>query len=83
MASPYRPDRLEIAERIDACALENDLLVMSTHPNADGFAGDQTVFAPALTSTDEELAEMIERFARVVEEVDRTVTDRLANGGTT
>ncbi|MCY4621081.1 MAG: aminotransferase class III-fold pyridoxal phosphate-dependent enzyme [bacterium] len=77
------PDWLGIAERIDACALENDLLVMSTHPNADGYAGDQTVFAPALTSTDEELAEMIERFARVVAEVDRTVTDSLANGGTT
>lgn len=77
------PDSLGIAELIDACALENDLLVMSTHPNADGYAGDQTVFAPALTSTDGELAEMIERFARVVGEVDRTVTDRLANGGTT
>ncbi len=77
------PDWLGIAERIDACALENDLLVMSTHPNADGYAGDQTVFAPALTSTDEELAEMIERFARVVAEVDRMVTDSLASGGTT
>ena len=76
------PDSLGIAELIDACALENDLLVMSTHPNADGYAGDQTVFAPALTSTDEELAEMIDRFARSVEEVDRTVRDRLANGGT-
>ena len=77
------PDCLGIAERIDACALENDLLVMSTHPNADGYAGDQTVFAPALTSTEEELAEMIERFARAVGEVDRTVMDSMANGGTT
>ena len=75
------PDSLGIAGRIDDCAMENDLLVMSTHPNADGYAGDQTVFAPALTSTDEELAEMIDRLARAVGEVDRTVTELLANGG--
>ena len=76
------PEYLEIAGRIDTCALDNDLMVMSTHPNADGYAGDQTVFAPALTSTDEELAQMVERFARVVEEVDRTVAKQLVNGGT-
>ena len=81
--SSIPPGSLGIAGRIDTCALENDLVVMSSHPNADGYAGDQTVFAPALTSTDEELAEMIERLARVIGEVDRTVTDSLANGGTT
>lgn len=80
--SSIPPETLDIAGLIDTCALENDLVVMSTHPNADGYAGDQTVFAPALTSTDEELIEMVERFARVVGEVDRTVRDRLANGGT-
>lgn len=77
------PESLGIAGRIDTSALDNDLVVMSTHPNADGYAGDQTVFAPALTSTDEELAEMIERLARVIGEVDRMVRDTLANGGTT
>lgn len=76
-------ESLGIAGRIDTCALDNDLVVMSTHPNVDGYAGDQTVFAPALTSTDEELAEMIERLAGVIGEVDRTVGDILANGGTT
>lgn len=76
------PESLGIAGRIDVCALDNDLVVMSSHPNLDGYAGDQTVFAPALTSTDEELAEMVERLARVVGEVDRTVGDNLANGGT-
>lgn len=77
------PDSLGIAGLIDTRALDNDLVVMSTHPNADGYAGDQTVFAPALTSTDEELADMVERLARVVAEVDRIVKDSLANGGTT
>ena len=80
--SSIPPESLEIAGQIDTCSMDNDLVVMSTHPNADGYAGDQTVFAPALTATDEELAEMIERFARVVGEVDRTVRDRVANGGT-
>ena len=81
--SSIPPDQLGIAGRIDTCALENDLVVMSTHPNPDGYAGDQTVFAPALTSTDEELAEMIERLAGVIGEVDRSVKESLANGGTT
>lgn len=81
--SSIPPDSLRIAGRIDTCALENDLIVMSTHPNADGYAGDQTVFAPALNSTDEDLAEMIERLARVVGIVDGAVTESLANGGTT
>ena len=76
------PDSLDIAGLIDVHAIENGLLVMSTHPNADGFAGDQTVLAPAFTSTDEELAEMIERFARVVGQVQSVVKDRLLNGGT-
>jgi hypothetical protein len=39
------------------------VLVSSTHPQADGFAGDQVLLAPAFTSTDEELAEMVGRFA--------------------
>ena len=77
------PESLGIAGRIDTSALDNDLVVMSTHPNADGYAGDQTVFAPALTSTDEELGEMIERLARVIGEVDQAVRESLANGGTT
>jgi len=75
------PGALGIAGRIDTGALDNDLVVMSTHPNADGYAGDQTVFAPALTSTDEELAQMIGRLESVVGEVDKTVRDILANGG--
>ena len=77
------PESLDIAGLIDACAMDNDLLVMSTHPNTDGYAGDQTVLAPAYTSTDEELAEMIKRFAHVVEQVESTVKDRLLDGGTT
>lgn len=76
------PEPLDIAALIDTRAIESGLLVMSCHASTDGFAGDQTVLAPAFTSTDEELAEMIERFARVVGDVERTVKDRLLNGGT-
>ncbi len=77
------PESLNIAAQIDSRALDHDLLVMSTHPNVDGYAGDQTVFAPAFTSTDAELAEMVERLAHAVGSVDRNVKDALVNGGTT
>ena len=50
-------------------ALEHGLIVLSTQPTRDGYAGDQTLFAPAFTATDEELAEMVERFAAVAREV--------------
>ena len=36
--------------------------------SADGFASDQTLLSPAFTSTDAELAEMLERLAGAVEE---------------
>ena len=40
------------------------------HPaDADGYAGDQSLFAPPLTSTDDELAEMVARFAASVRQV--------------
>jgi len=47
-------------------------------PTRDGFAGDQTLFAPPFTSTDEELAEMVERFAETVLQVANDVESRLA-----
>lgn len=77
----FLPDALNAASLVDARALERGLLVMSTHPNSDGFAGDQTLLAPAFTSTDEELAEMIARFAKVLAEVERDVKEALAGSG--
>ena len=62
----FLPPELGVAAKIDAAALEHGLVVLSTQPTRDGYAGDQTLFAPAFTATDEELTEMVERFAAVV-----------------
>jgi adenosylmethionine-8-amino-7-oxononanoate aminotransferase len=55
---------------VDRIAYEHGLLVTSSHSAPDGYVGDQTLLAPAFTSTDEELAEMIERFAATMSEVE-------------
>ena len=75
------PASLDLAGLVDAKALERGLLVASTHSTSDGFAGDQTVLAPAFTSTDEELAEMVERFAKVLAEVEHDVQEALSGRG--
>ncbi len=77
----FLPEALDVAARVDAKALERGLLVTSTQSTRDGFAGDQTLLAPAFTSTDEELAEMIARFAETVVEVEREVKSALADAG--
>jgi adenosylmethionine-8-amino-7-oxononanoate aminotransferase len=68
---------LAVARRIDMEALERGLLVYSTQPTADGYTGDQTLLAPAFTSTDDELAEMVERMAGVVRAVEQQVKDQI------
>jgi adenosylmethionine-8-amino-7-oxononanoate aminotransferase len=73
----FLPPDLGVAGRIDETALERGLILLSTQPTRDGYAGDQTLFAPAFTATDEELAEMVERFAAVVREVWSSVEGRL------
>ena len=77
----FPPDSLDLAGLVDAKALERGLLVASTHSTSDGFAGDQTVLAPAFTSTDEELTEMVERFAKVLAEVEHDVQEALTGPG--
>ena len=72
---------LDVASLVDDTALDHGVLVTSVHPQADGFAGDQTLLAPAYVSTDEELVEMVERFAAALADVDRSIKDSLA--GTT
>ncbi|HJS27259.1 MAG TPA: hypothetical protein VJ913_09075, partial [Actinomycetota bacterium] len=57
------------AGRIDAAAFDRDLITLSTQPTRDGYAGDQTLFAPPFTTTDEELAEMVSRFSDAVRAV--------------
>lgn len=59
------------AELVDDTALEHGVLVTSTNSSADGYTGHQTLLAPAFTSTDEELAEMISRVADALADVER------------
>ena len=58
--------------------IERGLVTLSTMPTRDGFAGDQTLFAPPFTSTEDELDEMVERFAGAVRQVANEVEARLA-----
>jgi adenosylmethionine-8-amino-7-oxononanoate aminotransferase len=67
------PDELDAADLVERTAMERGLLVLSTHSTADGYTGDQIILAPAFISTDEELAEMVQRFAAVIGEVEQTV----------
>lgn len=73
----FLPAELGVAGRIDDAALERGLVTLSTQPTGDGYAGDQSLFAPPFTSTDEELAEMVERFAAAVRSVAEAVAPQL------
>lgn len=68
---------LKVARRIDETALENSLLVYSTQPTRDGYAGDQTLLAPAFVASDSDLDQIVERLAKTVTEVERQVKDEL------
>jgi adenosylmethionine-8-amino-7-oxononanoate aminotransferase len=69
----FLPLELDVASLVDDTAFEHGLLVTSTHPQADGFAGDQTLIAPAFVSSDAELAEMVDRFETTIADVEQTV----------
>jgi hypothetical protein len=73
----FLPRELGVAGRIDATAFERGLLILSTQPTGDGYAGDQSLFAPAFTATDAELEEMVAQFAAVVREVSGRVEAEL------
>jgi adenosylmethionine-8-amino-7-oxononanoate aminotransferase len=75
----FLPSELGVAARIDDVALgEHGLVILSTQPTGDGYAGDQSLFAPPFTTTDDELAEMVERFAAAVGKVAGYVGRELA-----
>jgi adenosylmethionine-8-amino-7-oxononanoate aminotransferase len=76
--SSFLPPDLRVGGRIDAAAFDRELITLSTQPTRDGYAGDQTLFAPPFTTTDEELAEMVSRFADTVRQVARDVEPQLA-----
>jgi adenosylmethionine-8-amino-7-oxononanoate aminotransferase len=73
----FLPDELDVASLIDDTALEHGLLVTSTHPQADGYAGDQTLLAPAYVSTDDELAQVVDRFRDTMRSVERSIKESL------
>jgi adenosylmethionine-8-amino-7-oxononanoate aminotransferase len=73
----FLPPDLRTAGRVDDVAFENGLITYSTMPTRDGFAGDQTLFAPPFTSTDAELDEMVERFTGSVRQVAKELESKL------
>jgi adenosylmethionine-8-amino-7-oxononanoate aminotransferase len=73
----FLPHELDVASLVDDVALEHELLVTSTHSNRDGYAGDEVLLAPAYTTTDAELAQMVERFAATISSVERQVKGKL------
>ena len=74
----FLPPELRVAGRVDRAAFEGGLITLSTQPTRDGYAGDQTLFAPAFTARDEELAEMVSRFAETVARVAEEVGSELS-----
>jgi adenosylmethionine-8-amino-7-oxononanoate aminotransferase len=78
----FLPDELQCGLRVEDHAIEHGLLVGSTHSTADGYAGDEILLAPAFTSTDEELAMMIERFAETMDHMARKIEKMLSGAGT-
>ena len=73
----FLPPELRTAGRVDEVAFEHGLITYSTMPTRDGFAGDQTLFAPPFTSTDAELAEMVERYAKTLQLVAKELESKL------
>lgn len=75
--SSFLPHELDAASLVDDIAFELGLLVSSTHSTLDGYAGDEVLIAPAYTSTDVELDEMVKRFRTTIDEVEKAVTAKL------
>ena len=45
----------------------------SSHSTPDGYAGDQTLVAPAYNASEDDLAEMVERIAAALADVERRI----------
>ncbi len=73
----FLPHELDAASLVDDIAFEHGLLVSSTHSTPDGYTGDEVVLAPAFTSTDAELQEMVARFIDTMGEVQKAVKKKL------
>jgi adenosylmethionine-8-amino-7-oxononanoate aminotransferase len=73
----FLPPELGVARRVDLTAMELGLIAYSTMPTRDGYAGDQTLFAPPFTTSDEELTQMVARFAETIRDVAQAIEGRL------
>jgi adenosylmethionine-8-amino-7-oxononanoate aminotransferase len=73
----FLPPELGTARRVDLTAMDLGLIVYSTMPTHDGYAGDQTLFAPPFTTTDTELTRMVERFAETIRTVAKSIEAEL------
>jgi adenosylmethionine-8-amino-7-oxononanoate aminotransferase len=73
----FLPHEIDAATLVDDIAFDLGLLVTSSHSTPDGYAGDEVLLAPAFTSTDEELDEMVERFKATIEAVEKAVGSQL------
>ena len=74
----FLPPELGVAGRIDAAAFQRGLITLSTQPTRDGYAGDQTLFAPPFITADSELEDMVARFADSVRAVATEAEAQLA-----
>ncbi len=77
----FLPRELKVAGRIDQAAETKGLLVLSTQPTGDGFAGDQSLFAPPFVTPEADLAEMVRRFCAAVVEVAEQIERELNRQG--
>jgi adenosylmethionine-8-amino-7-oxononanoate aminotransferase len=73
----FLPPELRTAGRVDDVAFEQGLITYSTMPTRDGFAGDQTLFAPPFTTTDAELDQMVQRLAQALRHVEKELETKL------
>jgi adenosylmethionine-8-amino-7-oxononanoate aminotransferase len=73
----FLPAEMDGGRLVNTAALERSLLVHSSHSTPDGYAGDQTLLAPAFTATDDELAEMLERLVEALAHVETSVKEEL------
>jgi len=73
----FLPPELGTARRVDLTAMDNGVIVYSTMPTRDGYAGDQTLFAPPFTTTDGELTQMVDRFAETIRTVAKSIEAEL------
>jgi adenosylmethionine-8-amino-7-oxononanoate aminotransferase len=72
------PRELRVGAKVDDAAFRRQLITLSTQPTRDGYAGDQTLFAPPFTTPDDDLEEMVARFTAAVHEVAEAVEPGLA-----